>query len=109
MSVATVDSERAEAALERTNGPRLVFFHSAQSGRCRRVEGFIAQVLQRRQNHDTFLVYRVPREEYPELFERFLVENVPTLVVIEGKAVKARLETPRSCREIERFLSPWLK
>lgn len=109
MSVTTAASEHAEAAQGPESGPRLVFFHSAQSGRCRRVEGFIAQVLQRRQNHDTFLVYRVPREDYPELFERFLVEQVPTLVVIEGKAVKGRLETPRSCREIEAFLSPWLK
>ena len=39
--------------------PRLVFFHSAASGHCRRVEGFLAQVLQRRRNHGTFKVVRV--------------------------------------------------
>jgi hypothetical protein len=33
---------------------------------------------------------------------------VPTLVVVEHKAVKARLERPRGCREIEGFLAPWL-
>jgi hypothetical protein len=32
----------------------------------------------------------------------------PTLVVVEMKSVKARLESPRGCREIERFLAPWL-
>ena len=34
--------------------PRLVFFYSRQSGRSRRAEGFLAQVLQRRRNFETF-------------------------------------------------------
>ena len=89
--------------------PRLVFFHSSRSGRCRRVEGYIAQVLQRRQNHETFVLHPVVREENPELFDRFGVDQVPTLMVIEEKSVRGQLETPRSCREIERFLKPWLK
>jgi thioredoxin-like negative regulator of GroEL len=88
--------------------PRLVFFHSALSGNCRRVEGFLAQVLQRRRNHVTFNVVRVAEEERPDLLEHFRIETVPTLVVIEHKAVKGRLERPRGCREIEGFLAPWL-
>ena len=87
---------------------RLVFFHSALSGNCRRVEGFLAQVLQRRRNHGTFNVVRVAEEEHPDLLERFRIETVPTLVVVENKAVKGRLERPRGCREIEGFLAPWL-
>ena len=47
--------------------PRLVFFHSALSGNCRRVEGFLAQVLQRRRNHGTFNVVRVAEEEAPAM------------------------------------------
>ncbi len=43
----------ASASKAVTAKPSLVFFHSASSGRCRRVEGFLAQVLQRRANHDT--------------------------------------------------------
>jgi len=96
----------AEATLAEL--PRLVFFHSALSGNCRRVEGFLAQVLQRRRNHGTFNVVRVAEEERPDLLERFRIETVPTLVVVEHKAVKGRLERPRGCREIERFLAPWL-
>ena len=46
--------------------PRLVFFHSTLSGHCRRVEGFLAQVLQRRRNHGTFKVLHVAEEERPE-------------------------------------------
>jgi hypothetical protein len=40
--------------------------------------------------------------------ERFRIETVPTLVVVENKAVMARLERPQGCREIEGFLAPWL-
>src|SRR5215218_4851451 len=88
--------------------PGLVFFHSAISGQCRRTEGFLAQVLQRRRNHETFKLYRVAQEERPDLLERFEVETLPTLVVVEGKHVRARLERPRGCRDIEAFLAPWL-
>ena len=88
--------------------PRLVFFHSAQSGHCRRVEGFLAQVLQRRRNHGTFKLVPVAEEDRPDLLERFKVETIPTLVVVEGNSVAARLERPRGCREIESFLAPWL-
>ena len=89
--------------------PRLVFFFSPESGRCRRVDGFLAQVLQQRRNHDTFKVYRVDSQEHPDLVERFEVERLPTLYVVEGKIVRARLEQPKGCRDIQRFLSPWLE
>jgi thioredoxin-like negative regulator of GroEL len=89
--------------------PRLIFFYSGVSGRCRRVEGFLAQVLQRRHNHETFKLYRVKEEEHPELLERFEVTELPTLAVVEGKKLCSRLVSPRSCREIERFLAPWLR
>ena len=88
--------------------PRLVFFHSSVSGHCRRVEGFLAQVLQRRRNHGTFKLLHVAEEERPDLLERFAIGTVPTLVVVEGKKVQARLERPRGCRDIEGFLAPWL-
>ena len=89
--------------------PGLVFFYSPVSGSCRRVEGFLAQVLQRRRNHGTFKLYRVDEQERPDLVERFGVATMPTLVVVEDKTVRARLERPRGCREIESFLAPWLK
>jgi thioredoxin-like negative regulator of GroEL len=94
---------------EQTARPRLVFFFSKQSGRCRRAEGFLAQVLQRRRNHETFTLYRVDAEERPELARRLHVGSVPTLVVVEGRRVRGRLESPRGCRDIETFLAPWLR
>jgi len=92
-------------ALERQQ-PRLVFFHSTISGHCRRVEGFLAQVLQRRRNHGTFKVLRVAEEERPDLIQRFKIQTLPTLVVVEGKAVAGRLERPRGCRDIEASSPP---
>ena len=97
----------AAPALERRQ-PRLVFFHSALSGHCRRVEGFLAQVLQRRHNHGTFQLVRVAEEERPDLLQHFKIQTLPTLIVVEGQAVAGRLERPRGCRDIEGFLAPWL-
>jgi thioredoxin-like negative regulator of GroEL len=94
---------------DRRTKPRLVFFTSGTSGRCRRVEGFLAQVLQRRRNHGTFRLVVVDERERPDLLRRFEIDAVPTLVVVEGRTVHATLPKPRGCREIERFLSPWLR
>jgi thioredoxin-like negative regulator of GroEL len=85
-----------------------VLFHSPSSGRCRRVEGFLAQVLQRRRNHETFRLYRVDETSRPDLVDRFRVNELPTLVVVERNEVQGRLVGPRSCRDIEHFLAPWL-
>ncbi len=88
--------------------PRLVFFHSKLCGRCRRVEGFIAQVLQRRRNHGTFILHEVDVDERADLVERFRIEEVPTLVVVADRRVRGRLSHPRGCRDIEEMLKPWL-
>ncbi|HEX4929093.1 MAG TPA: thioredoxin family protein [Gaiellaceae bacterium] len=88
--------------------PRLIFFTSSLSGQCRRVEGFLAQVLQRRRNHGTFRMLVVDERERPDLIERFGVTAPPTLVVVEGGTERGRLEPPRGCREIEELLGPWL-
>ena len=89
--------------------PRLVYFHSRASGRARRVDAFLASVLQRRHNHDTFVVHRVAVEDRPDLAERFGVNCSPTLVIVESKRVRGRLENPRGAQEISAFLAPWLK
>lgn len=89
--------------------PQLFFFYSNASGRCRRVEAFLAQVLQARRNHDTFTLHRIEADERPDLIQRFAVEQLPTILVIEGKRVERRLEQPRGCAEIQLLLAPWLR
>ncbi|HEY2355410.1 MAG TPA: thioredoxin family protein [Gaiellaceae bacterium] len=88
--------------------PRLVFFFSPQSGRCRRVEGFIAQVLQRRRNHDTFELVRVPVDERPDLAAKFGVEELPTICIVQDRKLRKRIVAPRGCRELDEELTPWL-
>lgn len=89
--------------------PKLVFFYSPLSGRCRRAEGFLAQVLQRRQNHDTFDLVRVSVEDRPDLAQRFGIQTLPTLCVVEGRRLRKRIPAPRGCRELERELARWLR
>jgi thioredoxin-like negative regulator of GroEL len=89
--------------------PMLLFFTSTTNGRCRRAEGFLAQVLQRRRNHETFSVRHIAQEEHPELLERFRIGSTPTLVVVTDKKVRGTLVEPRGCEEIQTFLAPWLK
>jgi len=103
-------AQAAEALSENIlDRPRLVFFHSKVCGRCRRVEGFIAQVLQRRKNHGTFVLHAVDVDEHPELVERLRIDETPTLVVVADRRVQGRLSHPRGCRDIEDLLKPWLQ
>jgi thioredoxin-like negative regulator of GroEL len=66
-------------------------------------------VLQRRRNFENFDVVRVDAAEQPDLSARLRVDRLPTLVVVEDKQVRARLEEPRGCAAIEEALRPWLK
>jgi thioredoxin-like negative regulator of GroEL len=86
-----------------------VFFYGQTSGPSRRVEAYLSQVLQRRRNHDTFRLIRVCAESRADLVELFQVKKVPTICVVEGRRVRARLEAPRGRSEIEEALAPWLR
>jgi thioredoxin-like negative regulator of GroEL len=88
--------------------PTLILFSSRRSGRCRRVDGFLAQVLQRRANHATFELERIDVEERPGTHERFGIDEVPTLVVVTDGKIQRRIVDPAGCKAIERFLAPWL-
>ena len=88
--------------------PRLLFFYGETSGPSRRAEGFLSQVLQRRHNHDTFRLTRVCAESCPEVVARFRVTRIPSIVVVDGHRVRARVEDPRHCSVIAETLAPWL-
>ena len=109
MLVASLPQPHAEPVQRPEPRPRLVFFYSPLSGRCRRVEGFIAQVMQRRHNHDTFELVRVPVDRRPDLAEKFRIEQVPTICVVEDRKLRRTIVAPRGCRELERELEPWLR
>jgi hypothetical protein len=89
--------------------PKLLFVYSKTSGRSRRAEGFLAQVLQRRGNHETFRLIRVCAETHPQLVEQLQVKESPALLVIERRRVRARIVGAVGPREIKSVLEPWLK
>jgi Thioredoxin len=103
-----VSTDRTTTTLVGSERPMLLFFTSQTNGRCRRAEGFLAQVLQRRHNHDTFSLRFVEQVDRPDLLERFRVLKTPTLIVVADKLVRGRLVEPRGCEQIQAFLSPWL-
>ena len=88
--------------------PKLVLFYSPRSGKSRRVDGYLAQVLQRRRNHATFAIMRIDTDERPDLATRFKITKLPTLVVIDGNRIHGRLSEPNGCAPITELLSPWL-
>jgi thioredoxin-like negative regulator of GroEL len=99
---------QAVAAETASDRPQLLFFFSVTSGSSRRTEGFLAQVLQRRRNHQAFQLRRIDADQHPQLVERFKIGVLPALVVVESKRVRARLEGPRGCAQISQTLAPWL-
>src|SRR5438132_7840700 len=103
-----MSSEAVTTALAQET-PRLLFFYDKRSGPSRRAEGFLAQVLQRGGNHQTFVIHRVEVGQRPDLAQRFKVTATPTLLVVEHKKVQARLESPTGCKDIELLLRPWLQ
>jgi thioredoxin-like negative regulator of GroEL len=92
-----------------TPKPRLLFFYSSVDGMARRTEAHLAQVLQRRRNHSTFELWRIDTRARPDLAEKFRISSAPTLLVVDGKRVRARLEGPRGCAPIAEVLAPWLR
>lgn len=92
-----------------TARPTLLVFGSATSGDSRRTDGFLANVLQHRRNHETFRIVRVDADQRPDVLTRFAIQEIPTLVVLVDGEIRARLSKPRGCRTISDLLSPWLK
>jgi len=88
--------------------PQLLFFYSPTSGSSRRTEGFLAQVLKRRRNHEAFHLRRIDADRHPHLVERLKIDEIPALVVVENRRVRARLDRPRGCAQISQVLAPWL-
>lgn len=92
----------------RTASPMLLLFASHTCGQSRRLDGFVAHVLQRRHNHGTFRYRIVLKEERPDLFDRFNVEESPTLLVIDDGKVCKRLVGYHKPKAVEELLAPWL-
>jgi thioredoxin-like negative regulator of GroEL len=86
--------------------PLLVFFTSSRSGPARRMDSTLAH-LARKERHRLRLT-RVDVDEQPELAERFEVDDVPTLVLVQDRRVVERLEGRASVPRIEAMVDEHL-
>ena len=83
--------------------PLLVFFTSQRSGPARRMESLLAHIA--RKERDSLRVRRVDVDERPDLAEKFQISEVPSLALVRGKRVVARLEGRATAPKIESMLN----
>jgi thioredoxin-like negative regulator of GroEL len=81
----------------------LLFFWSERSGPARRMESLLAHLA--RKERMRLRVLRIEVETQGDLVERLRVSAVPTLVLVKGKRVVARLEGRASAPRIEEMLA----
>jgi len=86
--------------------PLLVFFSSERSGPARRMESLLAHLA--RKERTRLSVIRIDVEEQPQLADRFMVADVPTLVLVKGKRVVDRIDGRASAPRIEDMLAAHL-
>jgi thioredoxin-like negative regulator of GroEL len=89
--------------------PRLLFFYDPKDGNARRVEAYLAQILQRRRNHDTFQIHRIDIHTHPNLVERFRIDRTPSICVITKRRLALRAVCPKGAQELQHLLAPWLR
>jgi thioredoxin 2 len=89
--------------------PRLLYFSTPTSGPARRVEAFVDQILQQRRNHETFTRRTIDVESRPDLAEKFNIDVIPTIVVVDDGRVACRVEGRVGVPELREALSPWLR
>jgi thioredoxin-like negative regulator of GroEL len=82
--------------------PLLLFFTSKRSGPARRMESLLAHIA--RKERETLSVRRVDVDERPDLAEKFRVSQVPSLALVVGKRVVARIDGRATAPRIETML-----
>jgi len=86
--------------------PLLVFFTSPRSGPARRMESLLAHI--ERKDRERLRVLRVDIDLRTDLVEKLHVRDVPTLVLVIGRRVVARLDGRVSAPMIEQMLADHL-
>lgn len=86
--------------------PLLVFFTSQRSGPARRMESLLAHIA--RKERDSLQVKLVDVDRHPDLAAKFRVSEVPSLALVKGKRVVARLEGRATAPKIESMLDEQL-
>lgn len=91
---------------DRVKKPILLFFTRRTSGPARRMESLIAHVARKERRRLT--VVSVDADENTELAERLAVEQIPTLVLVEGRSAVGRLEGRATGGQIDALINETL-
>jgi thioredoxin 2 len=86
--------------------PILLFFTASTSGPARRMESLLAHLA--RKERARLRVARIDTTEAPEWVDRLQIQEIPTLVLVQGGRPVGRLEGRASAPQIERMLAPHL-
>jgi hypothetical protein len=99
--------EQPDEGVRRRKGlltkPILLFFTKRTSGPARRMESLIAHVARKERRRLT--VVSVDADENAELAERLSVEEIPTLVLVEGRSTIGRLEGRATSGQIDALIN----
>jgi thioredoxin 1 len=87
--------------------PLLVFFTSRRSGPARRMESLLAHIA--RKERAALRVKKVDVDECPDVASRFRVGEVPSLALVKGKKVVARLDGRSTAPKIESMIESHLR
>jgi len=86
--------------------PLLVFFTSSRSGPARRMESLLAHIARKRRG--SLRVRQVDVDERPDIAKRFRIAEVPSLSLVKGQKVVARLEGRTTAPKIESMIGSHL-
>ena len=86
--------------------PLLVFFTSRRSGPARRMESLLAHIARKRRG--SLRVRQVDVDERPDIAKRFRIAEVPSLALVKGQKVVARLEGRTTAPKIESMIGSHL-
>ena len=86
--------------------PLLVFFTSTRSGPARRMESLLAHIARKRRG--SLRVKQVDVDERPDIAMQFRIAEVPSLALVKGKRVVARLEGRTTAPKIESMIGAHL-
>jgi thioredoxin-like negative regulator of GroEL len=95
-----------EEHVSQDSRPLLVFFTSQRSGPARRMESLLAHIA--RKERAALRVRKVDVDERPDVARRFRVAEVPSLALVKGKKVVARLEGRSTAPKIESMIDDHL-
>jgi len=87
--------------------PLLVFFTSRRSGPARRMESLIAHIARRERG--VLRVQKVDVDDRPDVATRFRVAEVPSLALVKGKRVVARLDGRSTAPKVASMIEPHLQ